>query len=72
MFTRVAEFAGLKIKAHPHMLRHSCTSFLLDQGMPIQDIQKLLGHLNVQNTIGYLPVTPGCFNNINWNWSQDK
>jgi len=72
MFTRAAEFAGLKIKIHPHMVRHSTAGFLLEQGMAIQDIQKLLGHVNVANTIGYLPVTPGAFDNINWNWSQDK
>lgn len=72
MFTRIAQEAGLEVKIHSHMMRSSCAGFLLAQGVPIQDIQAWLGHVNLANTIGYLPVTPNAFAKFNWDWSQDK
>jgi type 1 fimbriae regulatory protein FimB/type 1 fimbriae regulatory protein FimE len=67
MFTRIGQVAGLKIRIHPHMMRHSCTYFLANKGTPIQDIQAWLGHGNPANTIKYLPAPKG-FEKLNWSW----
>jgi integrase/recombinase XerD len=46
-------------KAHPqlspHILRHSCAQHRADAGERIEDIQKLLGHLEVRTTMVYTP-----------------
>ncbi|MHC5833297.1 MAG: tyrosine-type recombinase/integrase, partial [Nostoc sp.] len=67
IFTRVAKVAGLNIRVHPHMMRHSCTYFLANKGTPIQDISAWLGHKNPANTIKYLPAPKG-FEKFNWSW----
>lgn len=36
--------AGITKKVHPHLLRHTVATFLLEKGMPLEQIQKFLGH----------------------------
>lgn len=44
--------AGME-HAHFHDLRHSCASILLEQGVDLYTIGKILGHANVQTTQRY-------------------
>lgn len=41
---------------HPHTMRHSMATFLLDRGMGILDVSKLLGHSSVSTTQIYTHV----------------
>jgi len=41
---------------HPHRLRHTCATRLLNAGMDIVQIQKLLGHENLTTTMLYARV----------------
>ena len=41
---------------HPHRLRHTCATRLLNAGMDIVQIQKLLGHENLTTTMIYARV----------------
>lgn len=41
---------------HPHRLRHTCATRLLNAGMDIFHIQKLLGHENIATTMLYARV----------------
>jgi integrase len=38
----------------PHCLRHTYATWLSEEGLPIQDIQLVLGHKDVKTTSGYL------------------
>jgi integrase len=42
--------AGLSIKIHPHMLRHSCGFALANKGCDTRLIQDYLGHRNIRHT----------------------
>lgn len=45
--------AGITKKATCHSLRHSFATHLLESGVPIYDVQKLLGHTRLETTMIY-------------------
>lgn len=52
----VSKQAGIIKEVHTHMLRHSYATHLLEDGVNIITVQKLLGHANIENTMVYLHV----------------
>ncbi len=56
MVKNYANFAGIKKKVTPHILRHSFATHLLRKGMDIRAIQKLMGHTNLTTTQIYTSV----------------
>lgn len=52
---RAGKKLGLDI--HPHVLRHSYATTLLDKGFTIREVQYLLGHSNVNTTQVYTHVS---------------
>ena len=45
-----AEEAGISKRVYPHLLRHSVAQILLDRGMPLDQLQKFLGHKDPRTT----------------------
>jgi len=54
---KAKEKAGIKQDGSMHMLRHSFATHLLDKGIDVVFIQKLLGHNDIKTTLKYLHVT---------------
>ena len=51
---KAAKQAKIKKNVHPHTLRHSFATQLLENGYQPQDIQPLLGHSHLETTLTYL------------------
>ena len=56
--TRLREFGkqiGIK-KVHPHKFRRTLATMAIDKGMPIEQLQRLLGHSKIDTTMQYAMV----------------
>lgn len=51
---RLAERAGIEKRVHPHGLRHSLASAMVDEGQPLHVISAQLGHGSTATTDRYL------------------
>lgn len=43
-------------KVHPHKFRRTLATMAIDKGMPIEQVQKLLGHVRIDTTLHYAMV----------------
>ena len=43
-------------KVHPHKFRRTMATMTIDKGMPIEQVQKLLGHIKIDTTMEYAMV----------------
>jgi len=50
---RIVSRCDLSVKVTPHVFRHTAASLALQRGMPIDQVQKWLGHARIQTTLRY-------------------
>ncbi len=43
-------------KVHPHKFRRTLATMAIDKGMPVEQVQKLLGHVKIETTMHYAMV----------------
>ena len=48
--------ANIINKVHPHKFRRTMATMAIDNGMPIEQVQKLLGHIKIDTTMEYAMV----------------
>ena len=55
MLKRLGKEIGI-YKVHPHKFRRTLATRAIDKGMPIEQVQKLLGHIKIDTTMEYAMV----------------
>ena len=51
-------------KVHPHKFRRTLATMAIDKGMPIEQLQQLLGHRRIDTTLQYAMVKQSNVKNI--------
>lgn len=51
--TIIASRCDLQVKVTPHIFRHTAATLALQRGMPIDQVQRFLGHSKIQTTLRY-------------------
>jgi len=55
---RVAKAAGISGRSYLHKFRHTFASHLIQRGIALEQIQKLLGHASITDTLIYAHIKP--------------
>ena len=61
---KAARSAGLSLHVTPHMLRHTAATQLIEAGVDIRYIQRLLGHASLSTTEIYTHVSDGALRRV--------
>ncbi len=52
-FKFYCKLAGIQSKFRIHDMRHQCATYLVDNGMPVEQVKEVLGHKDINSTMIY-------------------
>lgn len=55
--------SGITRRVYPHLIRHTTATLGLQRGMDVTEIQKMLGHSNIETTMIYAKVSSNSVKN---------
>lgn len=75
-FRRILKSIGVEAgvpheRAHPHALKHSIAVHMVEADIPVQLIQRRLGHRSIKNTMVYLSIADSHVDKVVKNARQD-
>lgn len=53
---KLGEASGIGRRMYPHLIRHTTATDGLERGMPVEEVQQILGHVNIGTTMIYAEV----------------
>ena len=53
---KIGAMADIKTRMHTHLARHTFATQMLSNDVKIQNVSKMLGHKNIQQTMRYAKV----------------
>ena len=53
----IGKRSGIGRKLFPHLFRHTVATDLLQKSVPVTDVQRILGHANINTTMVYAKVS---------------
>jgi site-specific recombinase XerD len=59
VFQAAKRKSGITKEGGIHSLRHAYATHQLESGLPVHQLQRLLGHGNLQSTMRYIHWVPG-------------
>lgn len=65
----ILEAAGVPYRP-PHVLRHTAASWLVQDGVPLFHVSKLLGHSSLQTTMRYAHLAPDAHEVVESSWRR--
>ena len=54
---QLGELSKIGRRVYPHLIRHTTATDGLDRGMPVEEVQQILGHVNINTTMVYAQVS---------------
>lgn len=54
---QLGELSKIGRRVYPHLIRHTTATDGLDREMPIEEVQQILGHVNINTTMVYAQVS---------------
>ena len=52
----IGSMAGIETKMHTHLARHTFATYMLRQGVKVENLRQMLGHKNIRQTMRYAKV----------------
>jgi len=56
MIKKYTKLAGIERHITPHMFRHSCATYLIEEGVDISCVQRIMGHSSIKTTQIYIHI----------------